>query len=303
MKVLLTGATGFLGRHILRSLLQKQYSVIIAKRFETDCSRLVQEFGDIESWNVEGEYLEELFCAHPDLDAIIHSATSYGRDKSIPTETFWANEVFPLKILECSIKHDTPMFINIDTFFNSKDVNYEYLGSYSLSKRHFQEWGKHLGSSGYINFINLRMFHLYGPDDGADKFVPNIVRRCLAGENIELTDGLQKRDFIYVNDAISALNIVLEAESHFEAGFHHYDIGTGRSVSIRDFVEKINKICCSGAILNFGALPTRKGEFEDSCADTNPLAKLGWSPQFDIENGINSIINHFEINRSGNGML
>jgi CDP-paratose synthetase len=296
MKVLLTGATGFLGRHILQSLLQKHHRVIIAKRRETDFSRLAQEFGDIESWNIEEDGLEEFFRVHLDLDAIIHSATSYGRVQSIPTETFWANEAFPLKILECSIKHEVPMFINIDTFFNSKAVNYEHLGAYSLSKRHFQEWGQHLGDRGLINFINLRMFHLYGPGDGVEKFVPNIVRRCLAGENIELTDGFQKRDFIYVSDAVSALNIVLEAESNFRAGFHHYDIGTGWSISIRDFVEKINEICSSGAKLNFGALPTRKGEFVDSCADTSPLAKLGWSPQCDIENGIKKIINDTKSN-------
>lgn len=290
MKILLTGATGFLGTHLLADFLHHNHQVLIAKRASTDMSPIFQRFGKLEAWNIEGEELKNIFRMHPDVDAIVHAATDYGRDDSRPTATFWANEVFPIRLIELTIQYKIPLFVNIDTFFNSINAGYDYLGAYTLSKRHFQEWGLHCATTGLTDFVNLRLFHLYGPGDGARKFVPSMVKRCLAGEEIDLSNGKQKRDFIHIDDAVSAIGTVLEAELGRRHGYRHYDVGTGTSLSIRDFMEAVQRVCASGAKLNFGALPTRKDEFQDSCADTKALRALGWGARVGIEAGIQSVI-------------
>lgn len=292
MKVLLTGATGFLGSHLLADFLRREYQVVIAKRESTDMSPLLQRFGVLEAWNIETDEFDNLFSSHLKVDAIVHAATDYGRDDSRPTATFWANEAFPVRLLDLAIKNKVALFINVDTFFNNQSkVVYDHLGAYTLSKRHFQEWGLHCATAGRVNFANLRLFHLYGPGDGNDKFVPAMVRRCLAGEEIDLSDGEQKRDFIHVDDAVSAIGAVLEAELTQGPGYRHFDVGTGTSLRIRDFMETVQRLCASGAKLNFGALPTRKGEFQDSCADTRALRALGWEARVEIEAGVQSVIN------------
>lgn len=290
MKILLTGATGFLGTHLLADFLHRNYQVLIAKRASTDMSQLIERFGELDAWNIEGDELENIFRMHPDVDAIVHAATDYGRDNSSPTATFWANEAFPIRLIELAMQYKIALFVNIDTFFNSNKVAYDYLGAYTLSKRHFQEWGLHCATVGRIDFVNLRLFHLYGPGDGLDKFVPNMVERCLAGEEIDLSDGKQKRDFIHIDDAVSAIGAVLEAELGRGHGYCHYDVGTGTSIRIRDFMETVQRLCASGAKLNFGMLPTRKGEFQDSCADAKALRALGWEARVGIEAGIQSVI-------------
>lgn len=290
MKVLLTGATGFLGTHLLADFLHRNYQVVIAKRESTDMNPLLQRFGELEAWNIEGEELENVFSLHPKFDVIVHAATDYGRDDSRPTATFWANEAFPVRLLDLAIKYKVALFVNIDTFFNSNKVVYDYLGAYALSKRHFQEWGLHCATAGRIDFVNLRLFHLYGPGDSLHKFVPSMVKRCLAGEKIDLSDGEQKRDFIHIDDAVSAIDTVLEAKLSRGHGYHHYDVGTGTSLRIRDFMETLQRLCASGAELNFGMLPTRKGEFQDSCADAKALRALGWEANVGIEAGIQSVI-------------
>lgn len=288
MKILLTGATGFLGTQLLADFLNRNYQVLITRRASTDLGPVFQRFGKLEAWDCEN--LANLFSVHPDVDVIIHAATDYGREGSEPTATFWANEAFPIKLLELAIRHGIASFINMDTFFNSNKVLYAHLGAYTLSKRHFQEWGLHCATAGRIGFVNLRLFHLYGPGDGPQKFVPAMVARCLAGEQIDLTDGEQKRDFIYIDDVVSAVGTVLEAELGQGDGYRHYDVGTGTSHSVRDFMETMQRICASGAKLNFGALPIRSGEFGDSRADTKRLRALGWQAKVDIEAGIRSVI-------------
>lgn len=297
MKVLLTGTTGFLGTQLLADFLQRNYQVLIVKRASTDMNPLFRRFGKLEAWNIEGEELESLFRAHPDVDAIVHAATDYGRDDSGPTATFWANEAFPIRLVELAMQYNTALFVNMDTFFNSNEMVYDYLGAYTLSKRHFQEWGLHCATAGKIGFVNLRLFHLYGPGDGLKKFVPDMVARCLAGEEIDLSDGEQKRDFIHIEDAVSAVVTVMEAELSRGKGYRHYDVGTGTSIRIRGFMETMQRLCGGGAKLNFGALPTRKGEFKDSCADTRALRALGWGANVGIEAGIQSVIK--DISRRG----
>ena len=290
MKVLLTGATGFLGTKLLADFLRRNYQVLIVKRASTDMSQLFHRFGNLDAWNIEGKGLEDLFVMHPDVNAIVHAATNYGRDDSTPTAPFWANEAFPIRLVELGIQYKVGLFANIDTFFNSSKAAYDYLGAYALSKRHFQEWGLHCANDGRMHFVNLRLFHLYGPGDGFHKFIPAMVKRCLAGEVIDLSTGEQKRDFIHVDDAVSGIGAVLETEFGRGTGYSHYDVGTGTSLSIRAFMETVQRLCHSGAILNFGALPTRKGEFLDSCADTTALRGLGWDAMVGIEAGIQSVI-------------
>lgn len=292
MKILLTGATGFLGTQLLEYFFERNCQVVIAKRKSTDLKPLVERFGKLEAWNNEGDELEDLFRVHPDLDAIVHAATDYGRDSTTPTATFWVNEAFPVKLLELAIQHRVKLFVNMDTFFNIQKTGYDYLGAYTLSKRHFQEWGKHCGDAGRIRFVNLRLFHLYGSGDGSEKFVPSIVKRCLADEEIDLTDGEQKRDFIHVDDVVAAVGRVIEVELPEGFGYKHYDVGTGTSIRVRDFVESVKRLCGSNAKLNFGALPNRKGEFQDSYADTEALRAIGWTPMIDIDTGINEVLEH-----------
>lgn len=295
MKILITGATGFLGAKIIEDLLGKGFKIIITKRASSDMRELTRKFGALDAWDIERQGIENIFIVHPDIDAIVHAATDYGRDEARPTTTFWANEVFPMKLLEFAMQYKVRLFINIDTFFNSKNVEYDYLQSYTLSKRHFQEWGYRCASSKTITFVNFRLFHLYGPGDRLNKFTTSMIGRCMTGEEIDLSDGEQRRDFIHVDDAVSAIRFILEAKH--DCGYRHFDVGTGISTRIRDFMELARTISGGGAKLNFGALPIRDGELRDARADTTALRTLGWQPQVGLEAGIQSIVDDIDVRK------
>jgi CDP-paratose synthetase len=289
MKILLTGATGFIGNHLLENFIAQGHEVIVARRAGTNLAPLENRFGPLAVFDIEADDFNAFFDRHAGIDAVVHVATDYGRDPEKPLSAFWANEVFPMKLLEAATRGGVRQFINFDTFFSANKAVYDHLGAYTLSKRHFQEWGKQFSASAPVAFVNLRLFHVYGPGDGAGKFVPAMVARCMAGESIDLSDGLQKRDFIHVHDLVSALKFVLESRQH-AGGFTHYDVGTGQSASIREFMETMREVCGGHASLNFGVIASRAGEFADAKADISALSALGWKPQVDIRSGIKTIV-------------
>lgn len=291
MKIIITGATGWLGGHILSMLLAENHHVLVVKRSSTDLQSLFGRFGELEAWDNDENSLEQLFIKHLDVDCIIHAATDYGRNSEILTRTFWVNEVFPMRLLENAIRHKVGAFLNMDTFFSDGQSRYEYLSSYSLSKRHFREWGKQYADAGKINFINLMLFHIYGPGDGDQKFIPSMAKRCLSDEEIDLTDGQQKRDFIHVDDVVSAISLILSKSVSGERYYEHYDVGSGSLVSIRELMEDIKKLSNSRSVLNFGVLSSRKGELQDAKADIADLCALGWCPKINLEVGLNTVIN------------
>jgi nucleoside-diphosphate-sugar epimerase len=192
-------------------------------------------------------------------------------------------------LIEAGALHQVKLFINTDTFFGKKQFDLKYLGSYTSSKRVLESFLPGLCTQ-QLSIVNLRIEHVYGGNDGEQKFVPAIIRQALQNkEEILLTAGLQKRDFVYVKDVANAYLSVLTSPGVI--GYKEFEVGTGQSATVKAYVSKIAEITGTKSLLNFGVLPTREGEITDSFADINPLKQLGWKPEYTIEQGLIETIN------------
>lgn len=287
--VLVTGATGFLGSHLIRALRAAGHEVSILKRSSSDCSRIAPLLSELAVFDLDRDRVEAPFRQRRRIDAIIHAATLYGRQNERSGELLEANVAFPLNLLEIGLLHGTPLFINTDSFIHKGAGDYAYLQSYTLTKKQFVEWGRLLSGGQPIRFVNVRLEHLYGPFDSGTKFASQVIRACLNNEpELRLTAGEQRRDFIYVEDAVQAYIRLLQPAAG--AGFAEYELGTGRSMTIRTFVELVKEETRSKTVLNFGALPYRSNEIMQSEADIGPLQSLGWSWSFDVRAGIRHLL-------------
>jgi len=194
------------------------------------------------------------------------------------------NTIFPLKLLEISAKFKTPIFINTDTYFNKNSIPYQGLVNYSLSKYQFKEWGKQFGTDGRIFFINAQLEHLFGPGDADSKFTTYIIKSLLKNiDKLELTPGEQKRDFISVDNVVSAYLVLIEKACSNPQMYQHYEVGTGQSLSIREFVETAHRLIEAKTELVFGAKPYREDEIMFSQANIKPLIDLGWQPNLNFQ--------------------
>jgi nucleoside-diphosphate-sugar epimerase len=286
--VLLTGGTGFLGSHICEQLVRGGDKVIILKRKYSDTWRIKHLLNRLVLYNSDEADFSSIF-REQNINAVIHTSTNYGRNGEQPHEIFQSNVIFPLTLLEAAVNFNTDTFINTDT------VLYEYLNFYSLSKKHFSDLLKIYAKN--IKVFNLRLEHVYGDKDGRDKFISMVIDSFLSNkERIQLTVGDQKRDFIYVDDVVSAYVEILDRAQNFEKSYIEYSIGSGISISIREIVELIRKLTFNSVTkTEFGAIKYRDNEIMQSVADISKAREeIQWFPQYDLETGLKMTIQWYK---------
>lgn len=284
-RILLTGVTGFLGSHLAKALLDVGYDVVGLKRKSSSLHRVELITSDVKFFDIEDIDFNNLFRNCGKIDTIIHTATCYGRNHESVSEIFAANTEFPLRLLDAGSRAGVEMFLNTDTILD------KYLNLYSLSKNQLLQWGKFFSMHEKIRFGNIRLEHFYGPNDDPLKFSAYVINSCLGNvPELKLTKGEQKRDFIYIDDVVSAYIVLLEKMSSLSSSFVELDVGSGQAITIREFVETVHRLTASKSYLAFGALPYREGEVMHSEADITGLEALGWQCRYDIETGIKQVI-------------
>jgi len=284
-RILLTGVTGFLGSHLAKASLASGYDVVALKRKSSSLHRVESIISDIELIDIEGLDFNGLFRDSGNIDTIIHTATCYGRNNESVSEIFTANTEFPLRLLDAGSRAGVEMFLNTDTILD------KYLNLYSLSKNQLLQWGKFFSMHERIRFGNIRLEHFYGPDDDPTKFTTYIINSCLQNvPELKLTKGEQKRDFIHIDDVVSAYMVLLDKMEDSGGAFLEFDVGSGQSISISEFVKTVHRLTNSRTQLLFGALPYREGEVMHSVADISKLSALGWRCRYDIETGLKQVI-------------
>lgn len=297
MKILLTGATGFLGSHILKRLLQENHEVSILIRTSSNQWRIKKYETKYQSYNIDQETLNEIIKKIGNLDVIIHCATMYARDGERCDEVYCTNVEFPLALINAAIKVGCNVFINTDSFFTKsgmKTSKQQYMSDYINSKIIFLE--KASDTVKYkMQLINMQLEHIYGEADNKDKFIPDIICKCISNNpELLLSDGEQKRDLIYVTDVVEAYMIVLNHLSQLnQSGWKNIEVGMGISFPVREIVELIRDITDSNTKLCYGAIERKRGECDYSQADIEELRKLGWKPEYNIRQGLEKTCNYY----------
>ena len=284
--VLLTGGTGFLGSHLLNRL-SDRYRFILLKRSFSDIRRIETVIRNVECFDIDTCPLETVFQGEK-IDSVIHTAVNYGRNGESFYRVFQDNVQFPLNLLQLSIENNVKLFLNTDTFYTKLDNIYPSALYYSMSKIQLSQWLRSITEK--IRIVNLRLEHVYGPNDNPDKFIPFLAGQLSKNRpEIPLTTCAQERDFVYVDDVVNAYGQVLDNEDCISAHFSEFEIGTGRATAVSELVKLMQTISNSQSKLAFGKLPDRDGEIMQSTAQTEAIAALGWKPKISLTEGIKRI--------------
>jgi CDP-paratose synthetase len=278
MDLYLTGGTGFIGKHLLKSDAFNDFNVTLLVRKEPPPDLIAYPYiliGDFLSKNFE--HFSGLF---------LHAATDYGRQGNI-ADIINTNLTLPMYIVE-KLQKNLMGFVYLDTYYNKVNYQYPHLLNYSISKMFFHNWSK----LAFPNLSQKRLIleHVYGPDDRLDKFVPNLIQKARLNQDMELSSGHQIRDFVHVKDVTNAISIVLR-KSNYSPNFNEtFEIGTGVGSSIADFAQLVYKIAGSNAKLNFGAIPDRDQEIPVSVANIGNLKSLGFEPSISLKDGLGMML-------------
>lgn len=288
---ILTGATGFVGSHIAKKFLKNGHSIFVYRRKQSDLKRLktiLPKLFLFDNSNAEDVFKEKK------IDAVIHLATSYGRLGEQIVDIIKVNLLLPIQLLELCQKYNVKYFFNTDTFYNSSMGFNNNLNYYALTKEHLKEYGLKISQQFNLNFINIKLFHVYGEDDQKSKFIPKLISDlCLSKNKLSFTSGINKRDFIHVEDVSLAYSLIVDSCLNKKNTCNSFEIGSGISYSIKYLVQLASNLSQSKTILNFGEIETTKNEYDDIKANVSQLSKLNWKANISLEKGIGDLIENY----------
>lgn len=290
MKILLTGATGFLGSKILRRLLEEKYQVVVLKRQTSNTKRIKEYLPQCSVYDTEAQELDEIFEKERP-QAVIHCAAVYGRGDKNPVQVMEVNLMWSMQLLEAASKYECGWFINTGSYStkqiekNARVDHKIYMADYTLSKHQFICWGEEFAALGRMNFITMNLEHIFGEADDEGKFIYLVEQSCLKEKSLDLSDGMQLRDYIYSENVVDAYLCVLK---HLEElrGFHQFEVGMGEKILLKEFVLMLKEVSGSDIKLNFGIRPRNDAEPACSVADITGLKALGWTPRFSRKQGV-----------------
>ena len=303
MNILVTGASGFVGSHVVEVLDELGIRTTLLAGREPNPRRLDGRFPDQRRFTVDlndqlsvREIVRE---ARP--TTCIHTAwfASPGEYLSSHQNIGMVSATVNLAIELAEVGCDR--LVSVGSVFEY-DMSYGFLSedktpivpssAYSAAKTSAFSLMSQITKDLNISVAWARLFYLYGPYEDRRRLVPSVVGSLLAGRESKMTGGKQIRDYLHVKDAARALVAIAIADVEGAV-----NVGSGKADTIREIVEMIGLKTGRSDLLRLGSIPYRDGEPPMIVADNMKLlAETDWSPDYDLSTGIGATVDWWKQN-------
>lgn len=289
-KAIVTGATGFLGRNLVKRLALDGWDVYtITRHISSDLKALGAKNYLIKP--KQYAYISEI-VASINPEVVYHLAasviTEHKRDDILPLLD--SNIVFGTYLLEGLKECEIKKFINAGTFWQHyENKPYSAVNLYAASKQAFQSLVDFYVESYSIKAITLRLFDNYGPGDLRNKLFTQLSKASKTGNHIDMTKGEQHINLVYVDDVIQsflvAYNLISTPTFY---GHNHYRVASQEDIKLKELIELYQKLLGKRIEINWGAKPYRNREMFETPSYGEPLP--GWLPKVSLEDGIRLLL-------------
>ena len=292
-----TGATSFIGVHLVNELLEKKYYVYaIVRPNSNNMSRLPSNSNlEIVSLDLSEIALLANYIPAP-VDTFFHlaweGARAPQRDDFALQQT---NYMYAIKAMKAAKQLECKTFVGagsqaeygiVDEII-TEECEENPTTMYGKSKLQTFREGLVFSEKVGMRFVWPRIFSVYGPNDFAGTLIMSCIDKMQKNQSIDLTPCSQLWDFLYVGDAAMALVKLGEAEN--ARGI--YNIASGKALPLREFVLEMKNILHSNSILNFGAIAVEPKKIVGFAPSIDKLSTaISWCPKISFADGIEKII-------------
>lgn len=289
-RVLVTGATGFIGCNVVPLLRERGFEVHAMTRKRRDAEGIAWHEGDALDAADVSRIVEEAKPTH-----LLHLAwiATPGVYAQSPENERWLEASMHL-FREC-IRNGTVRIVGTGSSFeydwNKGDCDERLtpLDATTPYGRKKEECGTLLGKLAEQEGISAawaRVFYLFGAYEPETKFMASVIRSLLRNEEVALTHGNQVRDFLYAEDVASAIVAVLESDVQGPV-----NVASGKPVTIKELVTRAARMLGKERLLKFGAKEAPPNEPARITAKTDRLSReVGWTERIGIERGLERTI-------------
>lgn len=311
MKILISGASGYVGRHLVGILRHRDYKLALLGRSKSKLKSLFgkesTESADNESYS-NGDRLscsedsekisfidsfDEVKTFNP--DAVIHLATfsTSRNDFEIIDEIIDSNVAYGVKLLsvlsQCS---DFKFFINTGSFAEYREgpekIKDAYL--YTATKSAFRYFVDYYSYLNKFKYVHIVPYTVYGSVDLNKKIIDYALESINADKAVNMSPGNQRLDFIHVNDLVDLYVYMVDNWQKLEHG-RTYFAGTGVGTTIRELVSAIENLTSLKCNINWGALDYRPLDVMEAIAPIDKMPEnISWRPKISLKEGLKEIL-------------
>jgi len=296
VRVLLTGAAGFIGSHLARALLKEGYEVTALVRTGAKLDRIADVSGRLRFAYADMFSREEVATvvkkSAPELVLHLAWCAEPGEGLHSPKNVDFLTG--SLELFRASAAAGCRRVVMAGTSIEygespspvGEDAPVKISNLYAAAKHALYLTGREMARRDGWSFASGRIFNVYGPGENPDRLVPQVIRDLAAGRPCELTEGEQLRDYLHVEDVAGGLLAL--ARSPLEGAVN---IGSGEPVKVGDVARTLGRIMGAPQLLRFGAKPSRAGDPRFLCADTSLLrSSTAWRPARGLEDGLRGTV-------------
>ncbi len=275
---MVTGATGFVGRHLVRRLFDDGWSVAaLVRNADADLPGAVDQHtvsGDVEQLTSVVANIRPTVCFHL---ATAFRGVHVAADIDPMVET---NIGFGTKLAEAVSRSGDCRFVNTGTVWQHYHAQtYSPVSLYAATKQAFTDVLRFYQEVDHLDVVTLELTDTYGPGDTRPKLLPHLVRAVREGLPVELTDGTQLIDLLHVSDAVSALLATANGESGAT-----YGASSDAAITLKELVQRVEAVSGESVDARWGARQARPREMMRPWMVSDPPPN--WSPTMSLEDGI-----------------
>ncbi|MBW1910573.1 MAG: NAD(P)-dependent oxidoreductase [Deltaproteobacteria bacterium] len=291
-KVLVTGATGFIGQCCLPLLLERGFEVhaVTSRDLNEEVSRIHWYRADLLDSEQTRTVMVKVKPSH-----LLHLAWY-----TVPGEFWTSTENLrwvkaSLDLLQTFISHGGHRVVMVGTcaeydwkwgFCSEETTPLRPSTLYGASKHALQIISGALSVQVGLSSAWGRIFFLYGPHEHSDRLVPSVILSVLKGKPAPCSHGNQVRDFLYVEDVASAFVTLLESSVQGPV-----NIGSGHPVSLKEVVNRIGEMVGAPDLIRIGEKAAPQGDPSLLTADTRRLREdVKWIARYGLEAGLDQTI-------------
>lgn len=284
-----TGATGFIGSHLTRRLINEDWSVHILVRPSSDRKLLKDLEGRFQT-HVHNGKTEQLCAIMADVkpNVVFHLASLFlvQHETRDILRLIESNLAFPTQLLEAMAKNGVSKLINTGTSWQHyENREYSPVNLYAATKQAFEAILKFYKETTPLKVITLKLFDTYGPNDPRPKLFSLLKKVAEEQKPLAMSPGEQLIDIVYIADVVDAFIVAAERLlSDSSEKCEVYAVSSGASIKLRDLVKIYESVIGKKLPIEWGGRPYRDREVMVPWSAGKKL--YNWKPTITIEEGI-----------------
>jgi UDP-glucose 4-epimerase len=295
-RVLVTGGSGFIGSHLVKSLLERGAKVAVTARYGdavknirlADCWSCIQV---IEADLRNRGALQAILRFQPQIVFHLAAYQHVGQSFEQVEECFDVNAKGTANLFDVCEGVSKFVYIATSEVYGLQEtvpfvetMEPSPRSPYAIAKYAGEMYCRMKQRMGATSVVLLRPFNAFGPYQSTKAIIPEVILKCLRGEPIRTTPGEQTRDFNFVSNLTDAMLLAAAYQERIDGPMN---IAGGEELAIRDLVAKIADITESRSSIEIGALPYRPNEIWRMSGDAPRARKLlGWEPKVGFDEGL-----------------